>query len=187
MSMRWHEEFGPQHARLAGPFQRCINNLMLEQGSVSMIDLSRLRLGLTGYAEIMVGEEHTAPRIGSGRVSVLATSVVINVMQVAALDAIERLLPEGHQSIGIGLDVRHYAATPMGMRLTATAELLKIEGRTLYFRVEARDELECVGDGRHERFVLNVNRFEDKIRRKMRGSISNFSLAENLKSIQPEH
>src|SRR3954471_21302555 len=112
-----------------------------------MIDLSALQEGLTGTAEIIVGAEHTAPRVGSGRVHVLATPVMINLMEAAALNAVERLLPPGHQSLGTRLDVGHYAATPVGMRLRATAELTRMEGRNLEFRVEACDEKERVGDG----------------------------------------
>src|SRR5262245_47780994 len=107
-----------------------------------MVDLSRVAVGLKGSAEIVVGEEHTAPRVGSGRVRVLATPVMINLMEAAALAAIEHLLPPGHQSLGTRLDVSHYAATPVGMRLRATAELTKIDGRTVEFRVEAYDEKE---------------------------------------------
>ena len=85
------------------------------------MDLSKLQLGRTGSADLLVGAEHTAPRVGSGRVSVLATPVMINVIEAAALAAVEDLLPAGVQSLGIHLDVRHFAATPVGMRVTATA------------------------------------------------------------------
>ena len=132
-----------------------------------MVDLSRLTIGLEGTAEIVVGEEHTAPRVGSGRVRVLATPVMINVMEAAALAAVEHLLPDGHQSLGIRLDVGHYAATPVGMRLRATARLTGVEGRTLAFRVEAFDERERVGDGTHERVVVNVTRFDERVQRKL--------------------
>jgi fluoroacetyl-CoA thioesterase len=132
-----------------------------------MVDLSPLRTGLTGSATIVVGEEHTAPFVGSGRVRVLATPVMINLMEAAALDAVEKLLPEGHQSLGIHLDVRHYAATPVGMRVRVTAELVNIDGRTLDFRVEARDEKEAIGDGLHQRVVVNVARFDQRVQRKI--------------------
>src|SRR6185436_18319407 len=111
-----------------------------------MLDLIALREGLTGAAAIVVGEEHTAPRIGSGRVRVLATPVMINLMEAAALDAVERFLPEGYQSLGTRLDVGHYAATPVGMALRAEAELTGIDGRSLTFRVAAYDARERVGD-----------------------------------------
>jgi predicted thioesterase len=132
-----------------------------------MIDLSALQAGLKGSADLLVGVEHTAPRVGSGRVPVLATPVMINVIEAAALAAVEHLLPAGHQSLGIHLDVRHFAATPVGMRIWATSELLGVEGRTLSFRVEARDEKEPIGDGWHERVVVNVARFDQRVQRKL--------------------
>jgi predicted thioesterase len=131
------------------------------------MDLSLLRPGLKGVAEVVVGDAHTAPFVGSGRVRVLATPVMINLMEAAALDAVEKLLPAGHQSLGIHLDVRHYAATPVGMRVRASAELVKVDGRTLDFRVEARDEKEAIGDGLHQRVVVNVARFDARVQRKI--------------------
>ena len=132
-----------------------------------MPDLTALKDGLAGSAELVVDDEHTAPRVGSGRVRVLATPVMINLMEAAALDAIERLLPEGHQSLGTHLNVGHYAATPVGMRLRATAVVTKVEGRTIEFRVEAFDDKERVGDGTHTRVVVNVERFDQRIQRKL--------------------
>jgi fluoroacetyl-CoA thioesterase len=133
------------------------------------MELPNLKIGLTGSAEITVQDADTAPRIGSGRVSVLATPVMINLMEAAALNAVERLLPHGHQSLGTRLEVGHYAATPVGMRLRASAELIKVEGRNLEFRVEAFDEKERVGDGRHTRVVVNVARFDERVQRKLTG------------------
>ena len=131
------------------------------------MDLSSLQAGLKGSAELLVGVEHTAPRVGSGRVPVLATPVMINVIEAAALAAMEHLLPIGHQSLGIHLDVRHFAATPVGMRVRATSELIGIDGRTLLFKVEAHDEREAIGDGWHKRVVVNVARFDQRIQRKL--------------------
>jgi len=132
-----------------------------------MADLSKLRPGLRGEASLIVGEEHTAPRIGSGAIHVLATPVMINVIEAAALAAVERLLPAGHQSLGTVLNVRHIAATPVGMRVTATATVQKVDGRTVYFTVEARDERELIGDGTHERVVVNVEKFDQRVKRKL--------------------
>jgi len=131
------------------------------------IDLSKLHAGLKGKTELRVGEEHTAPQVGSGQIHVLATPVMINLIEAAALAAVEHLLPPGHQSLGTHLDVRHIAATPVGMKVYATAELIKIEGRSLSFRVEARDEVELIGDGVHERVVVNVERFDLRVQRKV--------------------
>src|SRR6476660_8690096 len=102
-----------------------------------MMDLSQLKTGMKGSSELLVDVEHTAPRIGSGRVPVLATPVMINVIEAAALAAVEHLLPTGHQSLGIHLDIRHFAATPVGMRVWASCELTRIDGRTLVFTAEA--------------------------------------------------
>jgi predicted thioesterase len=135
-----------------------------------MVDLSQLRAGLTGTAELLVGPEHTAPRVGSGRVPVLATPVMINLIEAAALAAVEHLLPEGHQSLGIHLDVRHFAATPVGMRIWASAELTGVDGRKLAFRVAARDEKEEIGDGRHDRVVVNVARFDLRVQAKLKAA-----------------
>jgi fluoroacetyl-CoA thioesterase len=132
-----------------------------------MIDLSGLKTGLTGTAELVVGIEHTAPSIGSGMVPVLATPVMINVIEAAALAAVEHLLPAGHQSLGIHLDIRHFAATPIGMRVRATAELTAVDGRTLSFRIAARDEREPIGDGSHQRVVVNVARFDERVQKKL--------------------
>jgi len=92
---------------------------------------------------------------------------MINVIEAAALAAVEHLLPAGHQSLGIHLDVRHFAATPIGMRVCATAELVGIDGRTLTFRVEARDDKEPIGDGSHQRVVVNVARFDARVQKKL--------------------
>jgi fluoroacetyl-CoA thioesterase len=131
------------------------------------IDLSDLTPGLAGSAELKVAVEHTAPSIGSGLVPVLATPVMINVIEAAALAAVEHLLPAGHQSLGIHLDVRHFAATPIGMQVRATAELIGVDGRTLTFRVEARDDKEPIGDGSHQRVVVNVARFDARVQKKL--------------------
>jgi len=128
--------------------------------------MDTLKPGLLGRAALLVGEEHTAPSIGSGKVRVLATPVMINLFEAAALDAVERLLPPGHQSLGTVLNVRHIAATPVGMRVSARAEVLGVEGRTIRFRVEAHDEKELIGDGSHERVVVNVAKFDQRVQRK---------------------
>jgi fluoroacetyl-CoA thioesterase len=125
-----------------------------------------LKPGLAGTASLAVGEEHTAPSIGSGRVHVLATPVMINLMEAAALDAAERLLPAGHQSLGTRLDVSHVAATPVGLTVTATAELIAVDGNRLTFRVAAHDGVDTIGEGTHQRVVVDVARFDARAARK---------------------
>jgi fluoroacetyl-CoA thioesterase len=126
-----------------------------------------LPAGLTGTAELVVGEQHTAPRIGSGRIRVLATPVMINLIEAAALSAIEQSLPEYHQSLGTRLDISHIAATPVGMRVRATAEVVRVEGRTVHFRVRAEDARELIGEGTHQRVVVNLERFDERLQKKM--------------------
>ncbi|HVQ60452.1 MAG TPA: hotdog domain-containing protein [Burkholderiales bacterium] len=132
-----------------------------------MSSTEKLKPGLKGVSGLTVAEEHTAPRVGSGRVHVLATPVMINVIEAAALAAIEHLLPQGYQSLGTRLDIRHFAATPVGMRVRAEVEVEKVEGRTVSFRVLVADEKEPIGDGTHERMVVNVSRFDVRVQEKV--------------------
>lgn len=130
---------------------------------------AKLAPGLTGRAELVVSDEHTAPRVGSGHVHVLATPVMINLFEAAALDAVDQYLPAGYQSLGTVLNVRHIAATPVGLKVFALAKILKVEGRTVFLSVEARDEKELIGDGLHERVVVNVEKFSLRVAKKSAG------------------
>lgn len=112
---------------------------------------------------MMVGTSDTAPRIGSGRIAVLATPKMVSLMEEAALAAIEHLLPEGKQSLGTHLDITHIAATPVGMTVKAEAELIEVNGRKLLFAVRARDEMDLIGEGRHERVVVTAATFQSRI------------------------
>ena len=123
--------------------------------------------GTVGTATLIVADEHTAPRVGSGQIHVLATPVMINLFEAAALAACEHLLPDGHQSLGTHLDVTHIAATPVGMRATATAEVVSVEGRTIKFRLQAKDERDVIGEGVHERVVVNVAKFDLRVQEKV--------------------
>jgi len=133
-----------------------------------MSSANALKPGLKGSVEIVVGEQHTAPHVGSGRVHVLATPVMVNLMEAAALQAVEGLLPAGHQTVGTHLDITHTAATPVGMRVRAYAELTKVEKRTLTFKVHAEDEKERIGEGVHERIIINLERFDERMQEKLR-------------------
>ncbi len=127
----------------------------------------RIVVGMRGSAALTVGDEHTAPSIGSGKVRVLATPVMINLFEAAALAAVEHLLPSGYQSLGTHLDVRHIAATPVGMGVSATARVTNVDGRVIGFKVEASDEKELIGRGTHERVVVNVAKFDERVQRKL--------------------
>ena len=132
-------------------------------------ELAQLKPGLRGEAGLVVSEEHTAPRVGSGAVHVLATPVMINLIEAAALAAVERLLPPGYQSLGTLLNVRHIAATPVGMKVRALAEVVAVDGRTVRFAVTVKDEMDLIGDGTHERVVVNVAKFDARVQKKLRG------------------
>jgi fluoroacetyl-CoA thioesterase len=125
--------------------------------------------GLQGTVELVVAEEHTAPSIGSGKVRVLATPVMINLFEAAALKAIEHLLQPGYQSLGTHLDVHHVAATPVGMRVRAVAEVTKVNGRMVTFKLSASDQIDQIGHGTHERVVVNVAKFDARVQKKLAG------------------
>jgi predicted thioesterase len=127
----------------------------------------RLTPGLSGVTEVIVAEQHTAPHVGSGHVHVLATPVMVNLMEAAALQAVDGLLPAGFQTVGTRLEIGHFAATPVGMRVTARAEVTAIDGRTITFRLSAEDEREPIGTGTHERIVINVARFDQRLQEKL--------------------
>ncbi|MEM6932992.1 MAG: thioesterase family protein [Pseudomonadota bacterium] len=124
--------------------------------------------GITGTAEMIVGTNDTAPRVGSGVIPVLATPMMINLMEEAALACVEHLLPEGKQSLGTHLDISHIAATPTGMRATAIAELVEVDGRHLLFRISAHDEQDLIGQGDHRRVIVTAASFQERINAKAR-------------------
>jgi len=134
---------------------------------VVLILPQELKPGLQGTAEIVVGTRDTAPHVGSGKIGVLATPIMVNLMEAAALQAVERLLPPGHQTVGTHLDVRHFAATPVGLRVLARAELTRIDGRTLTFGIIAEDDGDRIGEGTHERLIINVERFDQRMQKKL--------------------
>ncbi|MEM9371033.1 MAG: thioesterase family protein [Pseudomonadota bacterium] len=124
--------------------------------------------GITGTAEMIVGTNDTAPRVGSGVIPVLATPMMINLMEEAALACVEHLLPQGKQSLGTHLDISHIAATPTGMRATAIAELVEVDGRHLLFRISAHDEQDLIGQGDHRRVIVTAASFQERINAKAR-------------------
>jgi predicted thioesterase len=127
---------------------------------------SELKPGLSATTEILVGSRDTAHHVGSGKIKVLATPVMIMLLEEAALNAVEDLLPPGYQTVGTRLDISHIAATPVGMRVRATAEVTEVDGRRLVYRVWADDEVERIGEGSHERIVVEVERFDRRIQSK---------------------
>lgn len=125
--------------------------------------MDSIKPGMTGTARMIVGTNDTAPRVGSGKIAVLATPMMINLIEEAALDAIEDALPEGMQSLGTHLDVSHIAATPVGMAVTATARVVDVDGRTIVFEVRAEDADEVIGEGRHTRVAVTAEKFKHRV------------------------
>ncbi len=117
--------------------------------------------------EIVVGTRDTAHHVGSGKIKVLATPVMVMLLEEAALNAVEGLLPEGFQSVGTRLDIKHIAATPVGMRVSAHAEVIKVTGRKILFKVWADDERERIGEGEHERVVVELSKFDERVKQKL--------------------
>jgi len=137
------------------------------------VDFPDIKAGLSASTEIMVGTRDTAPHVGSGKIKVLATPVLVMLLEEAALNAVEGLLPAGQQTVGTRLDVSHTAATPVGMRVKAHAEVVKVDGRKLQFRVWAEDEVERIGEGSHERIIVTVDRFDLRTQGKMAAAVKN--------------
>lgn len=119
-------------------------------------------MGLTGEASVPVDGSNTAKTMGSGELEVFATPSMIALMEKAATNALKELMPAGSTSVGTMINVKHSAATPMGTKVTAKAVLTEVDGKRLVFTVEAFDEKEKIGEGRHERFITNIDRFMAK-------------------------
>lgn len=128
--------------------------------------MGKLEPGLVGEATLVVATAHTARHLGSGEVDVLATPIMIALMEDAARNLVDSELDPGQMSVGVNLNVTHLAATPIGMRVTARAKLLAVEGRKLTFKVEAHDEREKIGEGTHTRAIINLDRFMARAKEK---------------------
>jgi predicted thioesterase len=126
--------------------------------------------GLVGETETKVDADKTARHLGSGDVAVFATPEMIRLMERAAVQAVDHLLPDGYRTVGVHVEVSHLAATPLGMTVRARAELTQVDGRQLTFRVEAADDAERVGEGLHRRVIIDLARFRERTAAKGGGS-----------------
>jgi len=126
-----------------------------------------LEIGLKGRAETVVTDSHTAANMGSGLLPVFATPSMIALMENAAVCAVQSALEPGTDTVGIHMDVSHDAATPVGMKVWAEAELTEAEGRTLVFAVAAYDDAGPIGKGIHRRFIIQKDRFLEKALKKL--------------------
>ena len=120
--------------------------------------------GMRGEASTTVVHENTAAAVGAGGVEVFGTPMMIALMENAAWRAVVDALDEGYVTVGTLVNVQHLAATPVGQQVRALAELIEVDGRRLVFRVEAYDEQQKIGEGQHERFVVNLERFLGRIK-----------------------
>lgn len=118
-----------------------------------------LKPGLEGEARANVSEENTAIAYGSGAVKVFATPAMIGLMEKAALSSVDPLLGEGLTTVGTRVEAKHLAATPVGMNVVARSRLIEVDGKRLLFEVEARDDLDVIGRGLHERFIVKLDSF----------------------------
>ncbi len=115
--------------------------------------------GMKGEATTVVVHENTAASVGAGGVEVFGTPMMIALMEDASWQAVIEGLEEGQVTVGTVVDVRHLAATPPGQKVRAEAELIEVDGRRLVFKVEAFDERRKIGEGRHERAIVHLERF----------------------------
>jgi predicted thioesterase len=128
-----------------------------------------IEAGLVGVVEVVVQPGDTADALGNTGVHVLATPRLVALLELAAIRAVEAHLPGGAGTVGTRIDIRHLAATPVGMRATVRAMLREIDGRRLAFDIEGHDEAERIVEGTHERFQIDQARFLARIAAKGRG------------------
>jgi len=121
--------------------------------------INNLTVGFSAEVNLTVAESDTAAKWGSGLVPVFGTPSLVGLMEAAVVKVLDGKLPEGQTTVGGHIDVRHLAATPVGMQVHARAELSSIDSKKLTFQIEAWDEVEKIGEALHERFVINEEKF----------------------------
>lgn len=126
----------------------------------------QLERGLSAEIERVVDEASTARQLGSGSVDVLATPELVRLMEAAAVAAVAGHLPPAYTTVGVSIRVQHLAPTPVGMKFVVSARLGSVQGRRLSFVLVARDEVEEIGRGEHERVLVKVDDFGARAGRK---------------------
>lgn len=121
-----------------------------------------LEVGIKGQRETIVTKENTAAGIGSGSLEVFSTPMMILLMEESCFMSVNDILEEGFTTVGTCVNVKHLSATPLGMKVVIKFELIKVDGRALTFKVEAYDEKGLIGEGIHERFIVNNEKFQAK-------------------------
>lgn len=125
-----------------------------------------IRPGLTKQTRIYISEEHSASHVGSGSLRVLATPIMIAFMEKTARELLDENLPQGYSSVGIHIDLRHLAPTPVGADIQVYCEILEIDGKRINFSVKAWDRIETIGEGLHQRMVIEIDRFLRRVESK---------------------
>ena len=129
--------------------------------------MRQIPVGTKGTAALRVRPEHLANRFKDAVLpQTLATPVMILVMENAALNALKPFLEPGESAVGTAVDIQHLAATPVGREVTATAEVLGVEGRRVDYRVSAHDGSDEIGNGTHQRIVIDLAKFNERLARK---------------------
>lgn len=126
-----------------------------------------LKLGIKKTKEYIVTETDTAKTVGSGNLQVLATPIMISWIENTAMLAVQSYLDEGFTTVGTEVNVKHIAATVVNMKVQVEAELIEIDKRKLTFNVVVYDEVEKVGEGTHERFIIIEDKFMQKANKKI--------------------
>jgi predicted thioesterase len=127
---------------------------------------SILKAGLKAEKTEIVSDKNTADSWKSGGLAVYATPCMIALMEGAAFAAVQDQLPAGWSTVGTELNVKHLSSTPPGVQVRSGAELLSVSGRALLFKVTAYDEAGLIGEGTHERFIIEIERFLEKTNKK---------------------
>jgi thioesterase superfamily protein len=127
-----------------------------------------MKVGIKNQIKKTVVEELTAKVMGSGRLDVFATPAMVAMMEEAAHTSVEAELEEGQGTVGTSMTVSHIAATPVGMEVTCESELVDVDGRKLVFEIKAMDEVGLIGEARHERFIIENEKFLAKTNAKLK-------------------
>lgn len=121
-----------------------------------------ITVGMSGTVSTLAEREDTALEVGSGSLLVYATPCMVALMEGAACEAISAALPEEKTTVGIELSIKHTSATPVGLEVTARAEVIEVDGSIITFHVSAEDETGPIGEGTHKRAIVSTQRFLDK-------------------------
>lgn len=122
--------------------------------------------GIKGHLEQIVTDEVCADRIGSGLVKVFATPMMIALIEQTCNESVVPYLEEHQGTVGTHIDVSHSSATPVGMKVWCDSQLIEVDRRRLLFRVAAYDECGLIGEGIHERFIIDRDKFQAKVQAK---------------------